>query len=424
LGSLEKSIPELRMAFEAACASCGGRMMVEHPGNIIACPHCGEQLKSPEDDSAKIISEESASEVPSDSEPDETLALDSADSAPSFPGLPEASAGLENTSLDDAPTEDPSWPTQELPLDEESVFSVDESPTEEPPTEISVTPIETDSEPAEHGTGDELLQNSAMNSAVGDRTVARSKYVLTASYASAVTIGFVFYLWMTLGKANPHQLESLPDVVPKEKATGEIELLVVSESAAMPKGHSLRLGQSQRFGDLMVTPFKVTREPLEFVPHAGDFTQRKPPTGPVLKLWLRFENVSEDQEFMPLGADLLFYRGPTERYPEKMRANNFVCRVDEKHEAGDHVLMYDHVIEDVWDLKGQKLEQGLKPGDNLKTYLPSAEKGIDELKGQLIWRVHLRKGINSKSGWGVTTLIEVEFHSDDIEEKAVDPEVR
>ena len=86
--------------------------------------------------------------------------------------------------------------------------------------------------------------------------------------------------------------------------------------------------------------------------------------------------------------------------------------------------MYDHVIEDVWNLKGQKLDQGLKPGDKIVTYLPSAEEGIDELKGQLVWRVHLRKGINSKSGWGVTTLIEVEFHSDAIEDETVDEKVR
>ena len=84
--------------------------------------------------------------------------------------------------------------------------------------------------------------------------------------------------------------------------------------------------------------------------------------------------------------------------------------------------MYDHVIEDVWDLNDQNIERGLKPGDEFETYLPSREVEPDELTGQLIWRVHLRKGLNPKTGWGITTLIEVEFHSDEIEDKAVDRE--
>ena len=227
------------MTFEVACASCGGRMMVEHPGSIIACPHCGEQLKSPDDESVEIVSEKSTSEITSDSEPDETIAFDSVDSSPGFPGLPETPAGLEETSLNDAPAEEPSWISQESQHDEESVFTVDEISEEEPSTEIRVAPIETGSEPAKNGTGHELLQDSAIIAPADLLTVARSKFVLLASYSSAVTIAFAFYLWMTLGKADPHQLESLPDVVPKEKATGEIERNVVSEDAAMPKGHSL-----------------------------------------------------------------------------------------------------------------------------------------------------------------------------------------
>jgi uncharacterized Zn finger protein (UPF0148 family) len=358
------------MAIEVVCASCGGMMLVEHPCGIIACPHCGEQLKSPDDESAESLSEESTSETPSDLEPDENLTLDSVDSS-----------------------------------DPESI-------------------IETVSEPTERETGNSTWQDSVINHPGDSRTVSRLRYAMLAGYASAVTIAFVFYLWMTLGKSDSHQLESLPDVIPKERVTGEIERIVISENTPMLKGHSLRLGQSQRFGSLIVTPLEVTRGPLEFVHHADDFSQRKPATGPVLKLWLRFENVSEDQEFMPLGANLLFHRGATDRYPEKMRANNFVCRIDEKHEGGNHVLMYDHLIEDVWDLKGQNIERGLKPGEEFETYLPSREAGIDELTGQLIWRVHLRKGLNSKTGWGITTLIEAEFHSDAIEDETLDQEDR
>src|SRR5690348_5532945 len=35
------------MAMELACGNCQGRLLVETPGVIVACPHCGIHLQTP-----------------------------------------------------------------------------------------------------------------------------------------------------------------------------------------------------------------------------------------------------------------------------------------------------------------------------------------------------------------------------------------
>ena len=102
------------------------------------------------------------------------------------------------------------------------------------------------------------------------------------SYAALVTIAFLYLLMNILG-AQPHQLESLPDVAPPEE--GQFRL--IRETAILAPGHTLEIGGSQRSGNIRVTPMKVTRAPLKF-----EYFQNTrlggsiPPTLPVLKLWL------------------------------------------------------------------------------------------------------------------------------------------
>lgn len=496
------------MVFEVACSECNGRLMVEEPGAVVACPHCGVHLSIPEEGRVETVSVETT---------DTPKLNEESDSASTFPGLPDAAeedVTVPEFLLDMESPEIPFTPPDEIPFRslEETTFDVetepsfqlpeseaspDETPLEETALEESESapdisqwdsdaekpeeaapdtvvaeaedhPVEEDSPAEDEKSGEEVASAEETDSAVEEESaetdetgqtedsvsdadsdasdseasneeptvetplpietstlatnepsVPRSKYTLVASYASAVTLAFLIYLWMTMGP-DPHQLESLPDVIPKEKTKGVIERNVVSENAPMPLGHTLELGQTQRFGNLEVTPLRVTREPLEFEHYAGETSQTRPPSAPVLKLWLRFKNVSTDQEFMPLGADLVFHRGATKK-SQRMRANNFVCKIDEKNKDGNLVMVYDHIIEDVWNLKGQNIERGLEPGDAFETFIPSADEGLDALTGKLIWRVHLRKGLNAKTGWGITTLIEVEFESGEIKSGSIAP---
>jgi hypothetical protein len=130
----------------------------------------------------------------------------------------------------------------------------------------------------------------------------------------------------------------------------------------------------------------------------------------VLKLWLRFKNVSEDQRIAPLDNELVFYRHPDNKRKNGVIANNFVCPADQKSETGNLVLVYDHNVDDDYDLKGQPFGTELGPGEEMDVYIPTEPYGWENLEGPLLWRVHFRKGYSPKN-YGVTTILEVAFPS-------------
>ncbi|HCO23061.1 MAG TPA: hypothetical protein DIT97_08380 [Gimesia maris] len=170
----------------------------------------------------------------------------------------------------------------------------------------------------------------------------------------------------------------------------------------------------------MVTPLRVTRGPIEFEHYTGDTSLTREPTGDVLKLHLKFENVSDDQTFEPLDQKLLLSRVSGKDSDAKLRANNFLSSLDQKQTDGNRILVYDMPPSWEWNLKGQNINQEkkpqeLKPGESFETYVATNEQGIDDLKGDLVWRLQIRKGYNPKSRRGVTTLIEVVFNSSQIQ---------
>lgn len=233
--------------------------------------------------------------------------------------------------------------------------------------------------------------------------------VALASYASAITIALLYLLFQR-ATADPSQLESLPDVAPLE----EHEVLRrVPVDAEMPPGHTLALGESRRFGNIEITPLRVVREPLAFVHFSDRDDLNKPDTEPVLKLWVRFRNVSDDQLIAPLDGRLLFTRAYRPESGE-IWANQFVCSLDTKRDAGDPVLVFDHSPAAEFDLVDQHLGRVLEPGESYETYIPTTEEALDSLTGELVWRVHFRKGY-SPSGYGVTTVVEVRFNESGIE---------
>jgi hypothetical protein len=232
--------------------------------------------------------------------------------------------------------------------------------------------------------------------------------VAVASYASAVTLALLYLLFQR-ATAEPSKLENLRDVKPLEE--GEVQLVPVD--ADMPPGHTLALGQSQRFGNIVIEPLRVVREPLVFVHYSGREDMTRSDSEPVVKLWVRFTNVSQDQAIAPLDGQLLFTRVFT---PEtgKTRANQFVCSQATKRAGGDPVFVYDYSPTDEFDMAGQQLGRVLQPGESYETYIPTTEDALDGLEGNLIWRVHFRKGY-SPHGFGVTTVVEVKFDRQSIE---------
>ena len=232
------------------------------------------------------------------------------------------------------------------------------------------------------------------------------------SYASAVTIVLVYLLFFI--KAHP--LESLPDIKVPTRKGGEVALTYYAPKNDLAPGHVLRLGQSERFGSVKVTPVKVTRGSVKFEHGRQQGAEARSPTEPLLKLWLKFENVSRDQTFAPLDAVLMFKR-KTKSFGETVYANNFLGAAADRKQGGTLLYVYDHPVYSEFVMADQKLDEQVAPGQSWLTYIPSEEEAV-QLNGDLVWRFHFRKGYHPKSRNGVTTLVDVEFSSQDITDES------
>ena len=234
-----------------------------------------------------------------------------------------------------------------------------------------------------------------------------SRFIVLGTYASLLTI----YLIYLIVFANTHQLESLPDLKTVQQEGGRAA--VPRPENELPDGHTLRLGQSQRYGDIRVTPQRVTRGSIEFVHFTGNTNQERLPSGPVLKLWLKFENESDQQSIVPIDPTLMFFRRVLK---ERVASFNAIFRdIDRKDRSAKVYYPFDRLaIDSEWRIVDQPTNEALAPHEALETFVPS-EENIDDLSGEVVWRVHFRKGYGRKSGNGVTTLIDVRFHTNQIQ---------
>ncbi len=233
--------------------------------------------------------------------------------------------------------------------------------------------------------------------------------IVMGGYALVVTALCVMLLSMLAKAREASQLESLPDLKPIPP--GKVAIYKINTE--LPVGHTLKLGEHQRYGNLRVEPLRVTRSPLRFQHFSQNGSNEDyDSNSPVLKLWVKFTNESKDQAFIPLDSDLLFRRHVDAQ--ETVRANNFLVQKVDKPRSYPLVFVYAQQESSSWDMSGQQLGKSLEPGESLETYIPTTEEGIDHLKGDLLWRVQLRKG-HSPGGYGVTTLVEVAFTAEQIQ---------
>jgi hypothetical protein len=228
--------------------------------------------------------------------------------------------------------------------------------------------------------------------------------VFLATYAITATAALIYLAIRLRGAGASSNLESLPDLPPVR----EMNYRTVRSRANLPAGHVLPLGGRQQFGEMVVEPLRVTRGPLQFEHYTGDAARVRPATAPVLKLWLRFTNASPDQRIAPLDARLLSLRRRQEN--DNLVANNFVCRQADRELEQALVLTFDLALQGEWKFRGQDLDRPLAPGESVELYLPTTEEGVADLEGDLVWRFQMRKGFGPR-GFGVTTLVDVEFPS-------------
>jgi hypothetical protein len=383
------------MPIELVCGQCQGQFIAEEPGSTVACPHCGTHLQVP----GESLEAAAPAEFRAEPQPLElvTSELEAVEDQPIHQPRPESAALV---SVDTS-------------LLEEDVPAPATAAAMTTPIEPSASPVVVSTSPAaavHREAAPASIPLIQTGTPIPPATVPRFWFLVVASYASAMTLAFVFTL-LQLAAAKSHQLESLPDVVPKIR-NGEVALQIVPPEADVPKGHVLALGESQRYGSVKVTPLRVTQGTLAFEHLLQDPAAVRPPSEPVLKLWLRFENVSRDQKFAPLDP-LLLYKRHYGDFGARVLTNQFLCQADQRQRDGNLHHVYELSPTSEFHVAGQKLDTVLEPGAALETFVPSGEQ-IADLTGDLVWRVQFRKGYHPRTFHGVTTLIDVPFHRRDV----------
>lgn len=252
---------------------------------------------------------------------------------------------------------------------------------------------------------------SVSNNGSLTKTVPKSQFLALAVFAMISSLLLLLQLLGVINLGGNHQLESVPDVAPLRDG----EFQAIPETAALPPGHELKLGQAAQYGDIVFTPTKVVREPLSFVHmttgKVGDNMQSRD----VLKLYFTIKNVSDQLAFPPWDVALMNHRSPEEGLDESTKANSWL-RVT-KGNKSKRVLNFSHSPKSNFDIVGLQSRITLQPDESRSTFIASSE-GIDDWlnrSADLRWRIQLRKGVNEQSQQSVTTLVDVTFAEGDIQ---------
>ncbi|MBM4076758.1 MAG: hypothetical protein FJ267_14110, partial [Planctomycetes bacterium] len=281
------------MPFEIECGECHRLMRVEAFGSVVACPHCGIHLQI--EDPNEASSSETASDTDSVESSNPTTDSITTSGMPNSidiridPGTTQSNRTSKPKPTSSSAEEVTKKSGKGNSGKGSNPLRIDSQKNGTPKESASATPKRTTTSTTVNSSKS-LLANPLLLIVVG-------------TYASVVTILLIYqYLF-----SRQHALESLPDLVPPIQ-NGSVGWIGVKPEHEAAPGHKLVLGQSQRFGNIRVTPLKVTRSPLTFEHYLGEKSAAREPSQPVLKLWLKFENVSTNQSVAPLDRTLLFKR--------------------------------------------------------------------------------------------------------------------
>ncbi len=248
-----------------------------------------------------------------------------------------------------------------------------------------------------------------------DRTdvdgVSRKTFSIVAGYAAALTLLMLGLLLSgRISLSGGGVLESLPDVQPLKSN----EFQEVPDSLSLPDSHSLRLGESRRFGDVVLTPTKVTREPVTFTNMMNGSAVEGMSSKPVLKLWFRMENASSSVAFPPWDVALMSHRSEK---AGSVVANSWLKIQETGADTETRILNFYHSPDSNLDLTAQNSRKLVSPGQEITSFVASSEDIshiVQEKAESYRWRIQIRKGVHLPSGNGVTTLVEVNFLHTDI----------
>ena len=459
------------MAMEVSCGHCHERLMIDTSSAVVACPHCGVHLLAPDPDvdtrsipelettdihdesselngqptmiangnyGAPLSAEITIGPMIKEDKPDFSWLSERATPQPTVPPARSVPVAFDTSANIGIQTDSEFSNSQEAASDEPQLanlhfdhgaegetegeddlpdpFGIEHLNAPKPApelvaeTQVPIHNTPTSLPPAKSPVFSDVPASTRVSTFEKNETHSRLTFltmllIVVGSYASLLTIYAIYTI--LFGRA--HQLESLPDLKTVQQRGGRAA--VPAPENDLPPGHQLRLGQSQRYGEIQVTPIKVTRGPLVFTHYTGDATRERSPSEPVLKMWLKFENVSSGKAITPIDNTLMYFR----RGLDKVVSYNVIFPESErKNKKAQFFYNFDRIAADSeWLIVGQNANRVLAPHESFETFVPS-EENINGLSGNFVWRVHIRKGYGPKTGNGVTTLIDIHFNSDDI----------
>ena len=206
--------------------------------------------------------------------------------------------------------------------------------------------------------------------------------VLLASYASAVTLGLVWFVM------KDRALESSRPAVAPARAektqspiTGNLSKTVQPPEPILGE-HFAKLGKPIKIGSLEITPLDVKRQGIKLqrtnLIASPEFREEGKKA---LVLRLKLKNLSNDAVFAPLDPAYLREGG-------EKRVDTFVTTAD-----GEIVYPYRLAMESEWSIVGQDLKE-LRPGESKIVAIATAADAPPDEAGPFTWRIRLRTGID------------------------------
>lgn len=315
------------MAIELLCGNCHGHLLVEIPGSVVACPHCGVHLQT------AVAGSESAGGASSATAPVTNEEMTVVDSGPVAPrgksDVPDFLEGPEFVDLDatrvdggavpPADDEAPAWlaadaepPSAWQRADEPPPFltgpldastpplgfapvvpaadaGIPANPVTAPPASAAsassgglASAPATSSAPAPEPQRELIAAGGVENSAAGRVAASAAQPVaatmaaatpassslafkILVSYASAVTVACLYLAWLLMSSPSRSPCLDLPDLkVHENKGNKVTTLIYVDPVTPVYRWHRLKLGETRNYGPVNITPLRVTRGPLDF----------------------------------------------------------------------------------------------------------------------------------------------------------------
>jgi hypothetical protein len=178
--------------------------------------------------------------------------------------------------------------------------------------------------------------------------------LLVSSYASAVTLGLIWFLWTGRGPSRPHPPAAPPATASLSPSSqGASRAATRGQEPPLPPGNVTELGRSLRLGDLEISPRSIVHRSVELTNRSDTH-----PLAPLDPAFVRESTGADDQSYIET--------------PE-----------------GGRILMLRLAAESEWSIQDQ-LFPTLEPGQAADTIVVSQPVAKSRLKGRLTWHVKLR----------------------------------